>query len=125
MVKDTGELGTYVYATGTFTSLMTTGYFWYACFTTSSQKAVALSWLPNADLEFITHQTPWSAGDATKDWHLWYLDWGSGTLMGGAWGCDPKDGGAKAIKFFIQNGNPYLLFGTQNTAHIRRYVENS
>jgi hypothetical protein len=125
MVKDTGELGTYVYPTGTFTSLSTTSHFWDACFTTSNQKVVAVSWLPNAVQEFKTYVNEWPANDHTKDWYLWYLDWSSGSLVSNSWGWDPKDGGAKAIKFFVQNGSPYLLIATKNTGHIRRYNENS
>jgi hypothetical protein len=110
MVKDTGELGTYVFNSGTFTSLELDNFFWDACFTISNKKAVAVSWFPNA-----------SAGD----WHLWSLDWSSGLLVSNSWVWDDGDGGAKAIKFFEQNGNSYLLFATKNTGHIRRYVENS
>jgi hypothetical protein len=77
-VKDTGELGTYVYATGTFTSLSTTSHFWDACFTDSDQKVVAVSWLQNAQHEFDIHPNLWTANDHTKDWYLWYLDWSSG-----------------------------------------------
>jgi hypothetical protein len=123
MVKDTGELGTYVYATGTFTSLSTTSHFWDACFTDSDQKVVAVSWLPNAEEEFNIHSTLWPGNDHTKDWYLWYFDWSSGSLMSSSSAWDPKDGGAKAIKFFEQGSNLYLLIATQNTAHIRRFVE--
>jgi hypothetical protein len=125
MVKDTGELGTYVYATGTFTSLSTTSHFRDACFTTSDQKVVAVSWLPNAEEEFNTFPNNWTWNDHTKDWHLWYFDWSSGSLVSNSWGWDPKDGGAKAIKFFVQNGNTYLLFATINYVHITRYLQNS
>ena len=125
VVKDTGELGTYVYTTGTFASLSTTSYFWDACFTTSNQKVVAVSWLANAHKEFSTFPNHWPANLHGKDWDLWYWDWSSGSLVSNSWGWDPEDGGAKAIKFFEQNGNPYLLFATINTIYIRRYVENS
>ena len=125
IVKDTGELGTYVFSTGTFISLSTTNHFWDACFTTTGQKAVAVSWLPNAKREFRIQPNLWTANDHTKDWYLWYLDWSSGSLVSNSWGWNPKDGGAKAIKFFVQNGNPYLLFATKNTAYIRKYTENN
>ena len=52
VVKDTGELGTYVYQTGIYTTASAPGHFWDACFTFSNQKAVAVSWLPNAEKEF-------------------------------------------------------------------------
>jgi hypothetical protein len=125
MVKDTGELGTYVFNSGTFTSLSATSHFWDACFTTSNQKAVAVSWLPNAEKEFMRMPNTWPANDHSKDWYLWYLDWSSGSLVSNSWGWDPKNGGSKAIKFFVQNGNPYLLFATKSQVHISRYVENS
>jgi hypothetical protein len=123
MVKDTGELGTYIFSSGTFTSLSTASHFWNACFTTSNQKVMAVSWLPDANKEFITFPNNWANNDHTKDWHLWLFDWSSGSVVSSSKGWDPRDGGAKAITFFVQGGNPYLLIATQNTAHIRRYDE--
>ena len=100
MVKDTGDLGTYTYKTGIFNSFNLPYFFWDACFTTSNEKVVAVRWLPNADQEFNTFPNHWTSNDHTKDWYLCFLDWSSGTLVTQSTYWDPKDGGAKAIKFF-------------------------
>jgi hypothetical protein len=80
MVKDTGELGTYVFNEGTFTSIKLEDFFWDACFTTSNKKAVAVSWFLRDIKHDESGRTLQGSGAYTKDWYLWSFDWSSGLL---------------------------------------------